>query len=51
MTIDTTSQMLGLASSQLVLGQMNPYVINLLVGGFVAISIVMILIVLIQYSL
>ena len=48
MTIDTTSQVLSLASSQLVLGQMNPYVINLLVGGFVLISIIMILIVLIQ---
>jgi len=48
MTTDTTTQILNLASSELVLGQMNPYVINLLVGGFVLISVVMILIVLIQ---
>lgn len=48
MTTDTTSQMLSLASSELVLGQMNPYVINLLVGGFVVVSVFMILIVLIQ---
>lgn len=43
-----TTNMLNLASTQLVLGQMNPYVINLLVGAFLLISLVMILIVLIQ---
>jgi len=43
-----TTNTLNLASTQLVLAQMNPYVINLLVGAFLLISIVMILIVLIQ---
>lgn len=49
MSIETLNlATLDLGTGTLVLGQMNPYFINLLVGGFLLVSIVMILIILIQ---
>lgn len=49
MTLDIlTNESLNLASASMTLAQVNPIVINLLVGLFLLISIVMILIVLIQ---
>ena len=43
-----TSLTLNLAASPIVLASINPIVINLMVGGFLLVSVVMILIVLIQ---
>jgi preprotein translocase subunit SecG len=49
MTLETlTNESLNLAATSLTMAQVNPVVINLLVGVFLLISIVMILIVLIQ---
>lgn len=49
MTFETlTNESLNLAATSLTMAQVNPIVINLLVGAFLLISIIMILIVLIQ---